>query len=127
MKYTQFVVLSGAAICHASMFQLPASLTQTISNVIGILGLDMNNLGKLDLATFGPFVKPLMPIANSFADSGALVRYIRTWAPTLPLNKTIVMEPVLRKTAKRAKARLGPYQLNGQGVSSVCDALIWMS
>jgi hypothetical protein len=123
MKYTKLAVLSGAAFCHASIFQLPglpASLSQSFSTIVAMLGIDMNDLGHLDLARFGPFIKPLMPIANSMADNGALIKYVNSVGTTLPLNNKTSLEPILRKTTKRVKARWGPYKLNGQGVSIIC-------
>jgi hypothetical protein len=69
-------------------------------------------------------LKPFLPIANAYSDHGDLVKYVDGFAPTLKLIEKINLEPQLRKTTKRAKVRLGPFQLDGKNVSIICSIQI---
>jgi hypothetical protein len=105
MKSIPILLLYGT-VCHASITQLQSPPAPEMSGI----------LGPLDLAKYGPMLKPYIPAANAFADSGGLLKYVKSFAPTLKLVNKTTLEPQLRKTAKRAKVRLGPFKLEGKGV-----------
>jgi hypothetical protein len=117
MKSLSLMLLHGAAVQAGYLGLMAPPVSPAITTVLGFLGIDLNNLATIDVAKFAPLLKPFLPMANSFADTGALYRWLHTTTPTLPLISKVQMEPVLRKTAKRAKVKLGPFTLFGKDVS----------
>jgi hypothetical protein len=122
MKSIPITLLFGAA-CHASFFDRLAPPTSSISDILGLLGLKSIKLANLDIAKYASFIKPFIPAANAFADSGMLVTYAHSIMPTLPLVDTTTLQPKLRSTAKRTKVRLGPFTLTGKGASILLSYL----
>jgi hypothetical protein len=92
-----------------------------MSDLIKLMGINLNKLEGLDLAKYAPMLKPLLPAANAYADSGNFLKYIKSFSPTLQLENKTFLEPQIRKTAKRAKVRLGPFTLDGKNVSIICS------
>jgi hypothetical protein len=52
------------------------------------------------------------------ADSGQLASMAGMVIPSIKAANKVVMEPEVRKTAKRVKVRLGPVTLVGNGVNA---------
>jgi hypothetical protein len=111
------VALLFAAVGQAFFLQPQASPAQSLSDILGFLGITSVKLANLDLSIYAPILKPFLPVANAFSDSGALAKYANTIVPDLKLVDRIDLAPKLRTTSKRAKVRLGPFPLTGKGAS----------
>jgi hypothetical protein len=78
---------------------------------------DLSALGGFDLSRLGPLLKSVQPYLATMSTSGLLAGLTSKMVPAIPLKNKIVLEPRLRKNAKRVKSRLGPLTLVAKGVS----------
>jgi hypothetical protein len=84
---------------------------------LGPFGIDLGFLQGFDGARLGPLIGSIQPYFRSAAKSGSIPNVLNMFVPTLPLANRVVLQPQVRTTAKREKARLGPVTLVGKGVS----------
>jgi hypothetical protein len=109
-------IILQATACYAAVL-LPRQNAPK-SKGLGPYGLDLTKLQGFDLARLGPTLKMIQPYFANMANSGMIANLANAYIPTLQLHNQAMLEPEIRKSAKRAKARLGPVTLVGKGVGT---------
>jgi hypothetical protein len=109
---------AGACICAVVKTSfpddVPAQNPQPKDS--GPLGLDFTALKDFDMAIFGPLLEKVQPLFDPLTNSGLLATIAQGIVPSLPLKNKVILQPEIRKSAKRQKSRLGPLTLIGKEV-----------